>query len=205
MIVSSTILNTQFGDFKVAYHEVGKNFCVSLSCGDIHRPGSIIRLHSSCLFSEALHSIDCDCDLQLSKAMEIIAKESQGVVIYLYQEGRGLGLANKIKAMEVQRIKHMDTVDAFKSLHFDLDPRRYGIAIKALKELGVNEHIRLITNNPRKRKQLEKGGFIVDGKVGITYPVNKIVREYLKSKREKLGHEIEEKFLSERFKLPFSR
>ena len=197
MIRSSTILNTLYGDFKVSYHEINNDFCVSLSCGNIEDSGTIVRLHSSCLFSEALHSIDCDCDLQLSKAMEIIAKEGQGVIIYLYQEGRGLGLANKITAMEVQRTQHCDTADAFNSLHFDLDPRRYDVAVKSLLELNVNKHIRLITNNPRKRKQLEEGGFIIDGKVGIRYPMNKIVREYLRSKKDKLGHEIDKKTIRE--------
>lgn len=197
MIRSSTILNTHYGDFRVSYHEINSDFCVSLALGNIESPGSIVRLHSSCLFSEALHSIDCDCDLQLSKAMEVISKEGQGVIIYLYQEGRGLGLANKITAMEVQRTQLCDTVDAFNSLHFDLDPRRYDIAIKSLYELNVNKHIRLITNNPRKRKQLEEGGFIIDGKVGIEYPVNKVVREYLRSKKNKLGHEIDSKLVND--------
>lgn len=197
MIKSSTILTTEYGDFRVSYHQIKDDFCVSLSYGEITKSGSIVRLHSSCLFSEALHSVDCDCDLQLSKAMEVIANGGRGVIIYLYQEGRGMGLENKIKAMEYQRQEKCDTAVAFNALHFDLDPRRYDVAIEALKELGINKHIKLITNNPRKRKQLEDGGFVIDGKVGIKYPVNDTVRDYLRSKKEKLGHEIDDELISD--------
>jgi 3,4-dihydroxy 2-butanone 4-phosphate synthase/GTP cyclohydrolase II len=194
-IISSTYLITEFGEFKVSYHKIHEDFCVSLSVGKINLPNPIVRVHSSCLFSESLHSVDCDCDLQLTKAMELIGKKKNGVIIYLYQEGRGLGLANKIKAMEVERTRGVDTVEAFTELHFDLDPRDYTIAIQALNELGVNKHIRLISNNPRKREQLEKGGFVVSNKVTQMYPINKRVREYLKVKQNKLGHSISEKLL----------
>lgn len=194
-ITSSTVLTTEFGDFKVCYHENLGEFCVSISAGDLEKPGSIVRLHSSCLFSEALHSVDCDCNLQLSKAMELIGKEGQGVVIYLYQEGRGHGLANKIKSMEIERTKGVDTVQAFTELHFDLDPRRYDIALAALKDLNLNQEIRLISNNPRKRKQLEDGGYIVSTRIEMKYPVNDHVKKYLKVKKDKLGHQIIEELI----------
>lgn len=194
-ISCSTYLTTKFGVFKIGYHTFKKEFCVSLSMGQINRAGTIVRLHSSCLFSESLHSVDCDCCLQLTKALEVIGNEDRGVIIYLYQEGRGLGLENKIKAMELERTKGLDTAEAFTQLHFDLDPRRYDVAIQALRDLGVNQKVRLITNNPRKRKQLEKGGFEVIGKIDIKYPVNSHVKKYLKAKQAKLGHEISKDLL----------
>jgi GTP cyclohydrolase II len=195
-IISSTVLTTDYGEFNVSYHQEAENFCVSLYKGDLTQPNCVVRLHSSCLFSETLHSLDCDCNLQLSKAMETIAKEGKGIIVYLYQEGRGHGLSNKIKSMEIERVKGVDTVEAFTELHFDLDPRIYTVAINALKELKVNKEIRLMTNNPRKRKQLEEGGFIINDRVILHYPVNAQVKEYLKVKKNKLGHEIDEKLIS---------
>lgn len=190
MVISSTLLPTEFGSFKVCYHQYNRDFCVSLSCGQINESNCFVRLHSSCLFSESFSSIDCDCKLQLTRSLEIIGKARKGVVIYLYQEGRGYGLANKIKAMEVERTKKIDTVEAFKYLHFNLDPRDYTVAIKALKDLAINPKIRLITNNPRKITQLRKAGFIVVSNVKISYPINSRVRQYLKVKKLKLGHLI---------------
>ena len=194
-IISTTELMTDYGLFKVSYHQIKGDFCVSMYTGDLSKPNCVVRLHSSCLFSEALHSIDCDCNLQLSTAISTIAQLEHGVIIYLYQEGRGMGLANKIKAMELERIQEIDTAEAFSQLHFDLDPRNYTAAIKALHELKLNKKIKLMTNNPRKRKQLERGGFIVTGRVILKYPVNSVINKYLKSKKDKLGHEIDEDFI----------
>jgi len=192
-IISTTILPTHFGDMTVRYHQFRINYdfeaCISISNGDITEENTIVRMHSSCLFSEALGSESCDCSLQLSTSMELIAKEG-GVIVYLYQEGRGMGLANKIKSMELERTEHIDTAEAFKKLHFELDPRNYSVAIAALKELGVNKNIRLISNNPRKRTQLQEGGFCVVENVKLSYPINNVVRGYLKAKKEKLGHEL---------------
>jgi 3,4-dihydroxy 2-butanone 4-phosphate synthase/GTP cyclohydrolase II len=123
--------------------------------------------------------------------MEIIGREKRGVIVYMYQEGRGMGLANKIRAMELERVKDIDTVEAYTELHFDLDTRSYEVAIAALKDLGINKHIRLITNDPRKRKQLEEGGFHVSKAVALKYPVNDTIRKYLLVKEKKLGHNID--------------
>lgn len=186
----STTLITEHGEFLVCYHSIGNEFAVSLSIGDLSISETMVRIHSSCLFSEAFHSIDCDCDMQLDNAMRVIAKEERGVIIYLYQEGRGHGLLNKIRAMELERSENIDTAEAFTRLHFDLDPRDYTVAIQALKDLEVNRNIKLITNNPRKASQLESAGFSIGGYVKLRYPVNKHVKHYLKAKKEKLGHNI---------------
>lgn len=194
--ILSTELITKSGRFKVGYHKFNGELCLSLSYGDITKPNPIVRLHSSCLFSEAFRSIDCDCNLQLTYAMDLIAKKGSGVIIYLFQEGRGHGLDKKIQAMEVERAKKIDTVEAFNELHFDLDPRKYDIAIKALKKLQVNKSIVLATNNPRKKNQLEKGGFKVSGRAILKYPTNKRIKEYLKVKKTKLGHKIPKELLA---------
>lgn len=188
-IVSSTVIQTNYGEFKVIYHKFQNETCVSHSVGNLSLPNPFVRLHSSCLFSESFQTIDCDCSLQLTKSLELIGKNI-GVIIYQFQEGRGVGLADKIRAMEVERTHGIDTVEAFQKLHFELDARDYSVAIQALKALRVNHQIKLITNNFRKREQLEKAGFVVTEKVTLSYPVSKLIKKYLQVKKEKLGHEF---------------
>lgn len=188
-ITASTKLQTKSGQFNVNYHTIDDNFCVSFSMGNLSQSNIPVRIHSSCLFSESILSIDCDCSLQLKKSFEFISKHG-GIIVYLYQEGRGIGLENKIKAMELERTKNIDTAEAFKTLHFDLDPRNYNVAIQALKDLKVSKNIRLITNNPRKMKQLEDAGFTIVERVVLSYPKNKLIKNYLKVKKEKLGHKL---------------
>ena len=191
--ISSTVLLTKYGNLNVSYHQFKINYdfesCVAISTGNLSLPNCIVRVHSSCLFSEAFSDIECDCNLQLQKSLKLIAQKG-GVIVYLYQEGRGLGLANKIKAMEIERTEKLDTVEAFTKLHFQLDPRNYTVAIKTLKELGVSKNIKLISNNPRKRMQLESGGFHVAEKISLKYPVKGKVKKYLYIKKTKLGHEL---------------
>lgn len=188
-ISSKTKLMTEYGDLDVAYHESSNGFCVTLSKGDL-KDGPIVRIQSSCLFSEAFHSIDCDCNLQLSNSIRLISENSNGVIVYLYQEGRGHGLDRKIKAMEVMNAKGYDTAEAFEHLNYELDPRDYTMAIDALRDLGIVGKIKLISNNPRKVDALEKSGFVVE-RIALTYPISSKIRGYLKSKKEKLGHKID--------------
>lgn len=189
-ISRSTQLSTDFGDFKVNYHTFESGYCMSLIKGDVAVPNTLVRFHSSCIFSESFHSIDCDCNLQLSKSMELISKEGRGVIVYTYEEGRGVGLENKIMAMEVERTENVDTVIAFEKLNFDIDGRRYDIAIQALRDLNVDRNIRLISNNPRKRTSLVQGGFNVIENVKLEYELNDIQRKYLEVKKNKLGHNL---------------
>lgn len=187
----STILTTKNGDIKVTYHSFVEGSCVSLSSGNLSQNGIPVRVHSSCLFSEAFDSIGCDCRLQLSEAIKTIMKNG-GVIIYLYQEGRGHGLEKKINSMEIERKMGIDTVEAFKRLKLALDPRDYTVAIKALKELNINPIIKFMSNNPRKKKQMEEGGFLIEKLVQLKYPVNKSINKYLKVKKSKLGHLIDD-------------
>lgn len=121
MIYSSTILKTENGDFKVNYHEFDTGDCLTLVKGEVGVDEPIfVRVHSSCLFSQSFHTIDCDCSKQLISSMEEIARLGKGVVVYLDQEGRGIGLKNKIKSMEYERVNGVDTSEAFKVLGYDL-------------------------------------------------------------------------------------
>ncbi|HQU47345.1 MAG TPA: GTP cyclohydrolase II [Pirellulales bacterium] len=150
----------------------------------------LVRLHSSCLTGDLLNSLRCDCGDQLRMALEMICQEGTGVLIYLPQEGRGIGLAHKIKAYSLQD-KGMDTVEANQALGFKADMRDYGVGIQILKDLGLSK-VRLLTNNPKKTNAFIYDGFdleVVD-QVPIVAPINEHNARYLATKREKLGHHL---------------
>lgn len=189
-IKSQTELNTAYGTFKISYHSDGKDMCVSLVMGDVTEGDVRLRMHSSCLFGEAFEAEDCDCRQQLHKAMEEIAKEKKGVIIYLYQEGRGMGLEKKIESINIEHVEHKDTVEAYEALGFPLDNRDYSVAIQALRDLNVSERIILMCNNPRKKNFLEKSGFEVVEHLELSYAVTEEARRYLSCKKKKLSHAI---------------
>lgn len=191
-IISTTQIFTEFGIFDVNYHENSTGACITLGIGNIDSGTPLVRIHSSCLFSESFHSIDCDCNLQLTSAMQKIAEEESGIIAYLYQEGRGQGLMLKMKAMTIEKEIGCDTVEAFNKLELQLDSRDYSAAIDALVELNISRRIRLMSNNPRKAEYLMNKGFEVVALVPLIFPKNELVRKYLDVKRVKLGHCIDE-------------
>ena len=146
----------------------------------------MVRIHSECLTGDIFGSLRCDCGRQLDKAMELIAREGKGVVIYLRQEGRGIGLENKLRAYELQD-EGKDTVEANESLGFKADLRDYGIGAQMICDLGINQ-IRLMTNNPEKFIGLRGFGLEVVERVPLEVPASGITLEYLRVKKEKLGH-----------------
>jgi 3,4-dihydroxy 2-butanone 4-phosphate synthase/GTP cyclohydrolase II len=149
----------------------------------------MVRVHSKCLTGDVLHSLRCDCGVQLDAAMKRISDEGRGVLLYLHQEGRGIGLANKIRAYELQD-QGLDTVEANEKLGFKPDQRDYGIGAQILRDLGVRT-MRLLTNNPRKFVGLEGYGLSVTETLSLEVPPStEFTRRYMKTKKEKLGHKL---------------
>ncbi|MGC2129729.1 MAG: bifunctional 3,4-dihydroxy-2-butanone-4-phosphate synthase/GTP cyclohydrolase II [Candidatus Aquilonibacter sp.] len=186
-------LPTTTGDWKgVAYETtIDGNTHVALVMGDISSGKDVlVRVHSECLTGDALHSIRCDCAAQRDGAMEMIAKEGRGVFLYLRQEGRGIGLANKLRAYELQD-HGADTVEANLALGLPVDKRDYGIGSQILADLGIKE-LRLITNNPRKIFGLEGYGIKIVGRVAMQTAPTAHNKRYMATKRAKLGHMLDE-------------
>ncbi len=150
----------------------------------------LLRLHSECLTGDAFGSLRCDCGEQLQAALQQIAQEGRGVVLYLRQEGRGIGLANKIRAYALQD-QGADTVEANEQLGFAADQRQYDVALDMLHALGVHK-VRLLTNNPRKLNALEAGGVKIMERVALAGYANPFNEGYLSTKAAKLGHMFEE-------------
>jgi 3,4-dihydroxy 2-butanone 4-phosphate synthase/GTP cyclohydrolase II len=184
-------LPTRYGDFTaIAYRETltGKPH-VALVKGDVDGAGNVlVRVHSECLTGDVFHSLRCDCGEQLEQALLQIGAEERGVLLYMSQEGRGIGLLNKLKAYELQE-NGLDTVEANLELGFQADAREWGIGNQILADLGLTT-IRILTNNPKKLTGLEGYGLTVVEQVPIEVPPNAENRAYLAAKREKLGHRL---------------
>lgn len=182
-------LPTKFGEFKLIpfLDKVSQQEHVALIKGSWKADEPILtRVHSSCVTGDIFGSLRCDCGEQLQKAMELIEEEGKGIILYMNQEGRGIGLFNKMKAYKLQE-QGMDTVEANLALGFKDDERNYGIGAQILKELGVKK-MRLLTNNPVKRVGLEGFGIEIIENIKIEVPVNKHNDFYMKTKRDKMGH-----------------
>jgi 3,4-dihydroxy 2-butanone 4-phosphate synthase / GTP cyclohydrolase II len=189
--MTSVRLPTAYGDFiAVAFRETltGKHH-VALVKGDIDGEDDVlVRVHSECLTGDVFHSLRCDCGDQLELALERISAEPRGVLLYMAQEGRGIGLLNKLKAYELQEAG-LDTVEANLELGFAADLREYGIGSQILADLGLTT-IRILTNNPKKMTGIEGFGLTVVEQVPIEVSPNAENRRYLETKREKLGHKL---------------
>ena len=189
--VATADLPTRHGSFRIAAYEslIDRETHVALVRGEIgDGDGVLVRVHSRCLTGDVFHSARCDCGAQLAAAMERIAIEGRGVLLYLNQEGRGIGLANKIRAYELQE-QGLDTVEANERLGFKADQRDYGIGVQILKDLGVRS-MRLLSNNPRKLVGLEGYGLSVAEWLPLEVPASDHSRHYLRVKKEKLGHKL---------------
>lgn len=162
---------------------------LALVMGDVRgQRGVPVRVHSECLTSEVFGSLKCDCKQQLEQAQQEIAEQGHGILLYLRQEGRGIGLANKVKAYALQALG-ADTVEANELLHLPVDARDYGVAAAMLRHLGV-ESIELMTNNPDKIEGLEKHGIAVDTRIPAVVKANEFSKGYLEVKRRRLRHEL---------------
>lgn len=192
--IAEAELPTKFGDFRViAYsvkHENQQPIAIVMGEPQNQRLAPLVRMHSSCFTGDLLNSLRCDCGDQLELALKMVSNEGNGVVVYLPQEGRGIGLAEKIKAYALQD-QGMDTVEANHALGFKSDMRDYGVGIQILKDLGLKQ-VRLLTNNPKKTEAFNLRGFdleVID-QVPILPPINKHNAQYLATKRDKMGHDI---------------
>jgi 3,4-dihydroxy 2-butanone 4-phosphate synthase/GTP cyclohydrolase II len=182
-------LPTDVGEWRIIGYrnDVDVHEHVALVFGDVSDTASVlVRMHSRCLTGDVFHSLRCDCGWQLHRAMEMIAQEGRGVIVYLDQEGRGIGLLNKLKAYQLQDTG-ADTVEANEALGFGPDLRNYGIGAQILLDLGLKS-IRVLTNNPKKLVGLEGYGLHLEDRVAIVPPETLENADYLKAKQLKLGH-----------------
>jgi 3,4-dihydroxy 2-butanone 4-phosphate synthase/GTP cyclohydrolase II len=189
--VAQAVLPTDYGDFVIHVFESRLDDAthVALVCGDMGDGQRVLaRVHSSCVTGDIFHSSRCDCGEQLEMAMQRVALEGRGVVLYLFQEGRGIGLANKIRAYALQDQGH-DTVEANEQLGFEADLRDYASAVHIFRLLGVKS-LRLMSNNPKKLEGVTGGELAIVERVPLEVVPGDSNRRYLKTKKDKLGHQL---------------
>ncbi len=190
--VESITLPTKFGKFDLHLYEglFDNKTHLALTKGDyISSESAMVRVHSECLTGDIFHSLRCDCGNQLDAAIEAINNNGSGIIVYLRQEGRGIGLKHKIKAYKLQE-KGMDTVEANKELGFETDLRDYGVGAQILKDLGVSK-LSVLTNNPKKLIGLEGHGLKIIKRIPIVIKPGNENEQYLKTKKDKMGHILE--------------
>jgi GTP cyclohydrolase II len=197
--VASTHLPTAFGVFDlIGFERAGfdraskvkeePETALVMTLGDLRDAVPLLRIHSQCLTGEVLGSLRCDCRGQLEVAMSTIAEQGFGLVIYLHQEGRGIGLMAKLKAYALQD-QGLDTIEANEALGFDADCRDFSLAVAVLQELKVRQ-VRLMSNNPQKVEALEKGGIEVSELIACEAPANPYALSYLRTKKKRMGHSL---------------
>ena len=186
---------TRFGQFRI-YGFEGRyadrlEEAVVLEMGDLASgpPAPLVRIHSQCLTGDVFHSLRCDCRAQLELALNMIAEEGRGLLIYEHQEGRGIGLLNKLRAYELQD-HGADTVEANERLGFESDLRNYELPAEILRYFGL-KHVRLLSNNPEKVRAVEGAGIQVEERVPCVVPAIVSTESYLRTKKEKMGHLLE--------------
>ena len=185
-------LETRYGHFEISVYTdiLHRKEHVALKMGDV-KPGTptLVRVHSECITGDVFESHHCDCGKQLDRAMKMIAKEGEGIIVYLRQEGRGIGLTNKIRAYALQHLGY-DTVDANRALGLPDDLREYGIGAQILKDLGAGK-MRLLTNNPKKVAGLGGYGLEIIEQLPLEIvPTNVKQKKYLKTKKGRMGHRL---------------
>jgi GTP cyclohydrolase II len=191
--IADAALPSRYGEFRIAVYgtaEARGSEVVVLTHGRL--PGTqpaLVRLHSECVTGDVLGSLRCDCGAQLEAALYLLGRADPGVLLYLPQEGRGIGIANKVRAYALQDAG-LDTVDANLALGLPIDSREYATAASVLRQLGLAQ-VRLLTNNPLKTKALEDNGIVVVERVPITVPPNPANRRYLRTKARRMGHLFE--------------
>jgi GTP cyclohydrolase II len=179
-------LHTQYGCFQIGLFQVGPESCLLIKKRWL-TSDPVIRIHSECLFGEVFHSLHCECQFQLEGSLRLISQHG-GLVIYLFQEGRGAGLEKKIAAMRIEQLLGIDTASAYKYLGMESDLRNYGIAVSAMKSIEVPKYIRLVTNNPAKIRAVEEAGFVIAERVEPRLYLSQKTADLVREKQSALGH-----------------
>ena len=191
LAIAKTVLETDYGQFTVVLHQETPYRIISASQGKIGVGVPVVRIHSSCIFSEVFHSLQCDCRDQLDASFSAISKNKDGgVLVYSDQEGRGLGLAGKFRVHDLERMG-MDTVESYKVVGRDPELREYGREVGALHDLGVSKKIKLVSGNNDKRAALEKAGYVIEEMIKVIPKrvLDPMAKRELKTKKEVLGYE----------------
>jgi len=191
MITQQTILPLEHGKFAITYHKTDFGDCVSVHMGNLAQGVPIVRIHSSCLFGEAFHGLDCDCGSQLDAALRLISEDGTGVVVYHYAEGRGVGLERKIEALELQRTQGLDTVESLARMGLQPDLRTYDATLEALSDLGTAKTIRAASQNPHKLDALKHAGFTIAEVIQLDIPITDLNKPELLTKKYKMGYLID--------------
>lgn len=189
-IGNELLLETENGVLSFRYASLGSKEGLVVSNISESDQTIKVRIHSSCVFGEAFHVVECDCSDQLNHALESISNEG-GVIIYLFEEGRGVGLQKKIEAIKLQKEKGINTVEAFKALGFQDDERNFELAVAVLNSLYYDREIELITNNPLKVQKVKEAGLKLSDVKNSVHVKNDAIKNYLIEKRDFLGHQIE--------------
>lgn len=181
---------TEYGHFRIFGFQLGEEEAVALAMGELTGDAPLVRIHSQCLTGDVFHSLRCDCRAQLELALAMIAEEARGAVIYENKEGRGIGILNKLRAYELQD-HGADTVEANEQLGLEVDLRDYELPAAVLRHFGVSA-VRLLSNNPEKIGALERAGIPVTERIPCQPPSGDRAAKYLNTKRQKLGHLLDE-------------
>ncbi|MBK7704319.1 MAG: GTP cyclohydrolase II [Acidobacteria bacterium] len=187
--VAEAKLPTEFGDFRIAGYRslISKEEFVCVYKGEIsERIPALVRIHSQCLTGDVFHSTKCDCGPQLQRAMEMIGREGRGAIVYQHQEGRGIGIINKIRAYALQD-EGADTIEANEQLGLGVDLREYGQCVEILRDLGLRR-VRVMSNNPEKLQAMRDGGLVIEERVPIEFRPSKNTIKYLTTKKLQMGH-----------------
>jgi 3,4-dihydroxy 2-butanone 4-phosphate synthase/GTP cyclohydrolase II len=187
--VAEARLPTEFGDYRIAGYRslTSAEEFVCLYKGDLGADiPALVRIHSQCLTGDVFHSTKCDCGPQLQRAMELIGRAGRGAIVYQHQEGRGIGIINKIRAYALQD-EGADTIEANERLGLEVDLREYGQCVEILRDLGLRR-VRVLSNNPDKLKAMRDGGLEIEERVPIEFRPSKNTLKYLKTKKLQMGH-----------------
>ena len=190
--VAEARLPTDFGEFRIiGYRSLTSNEdFVVLARGDLRQGGPpLVRIHSQCLTGDVFGSVKCDCGQQLRAAMKLIEQEGRGAIVYQQQEGRGIGIINKIRAYALQD-EGADTIEANERLGLAVDARRYEQCAEILRDLGLHR-LRLMSNNPEKMQAIEEMGLQVTERISLMVPPPDAAKDYLRTKKERMGHLLE--------------